>query len=100
MVTVGKAKFRKGFEVGNSDNARGAGETPKFSKMKWGVPEVSSSNHNPEGSEGVSEPWQGSGSGDEFSDGNSLVRFLQLVAREGSGSDERVANDKKLFSPC
>ena len=51
----------------------GAGETPRFSKAKWDIPEVCITNHNLEGSEGVSE---GSGSRDEVSDGDPLTRFL------------------------
>ena len=58
--TVAKAKLRKRFEVGSSDNMRGGGETPRFSKVKWDAPEGmwfellrSSSKHNLEGREGV-----------------------------------------------
>ena len=80
MSTVAKVKLRKRFEVGSSDNTGSAGETQRFSKVKWDAPQGmwfellrSSSNHNLEGSEGVSE---GSESGDEISDGDSLTRFL------------------------
>jgi hypothetical protein len=68
--TIAKAKLRKRFEVSSSDNGSGACGMPRISKVKWYVPEVSSSSElQPEGSEGVSE---GSGLGDEVSDGASL----------------------------